>query len=81
MMATYIFRTSDLPKLGLNTDRGTDFYVWHQQWLAYRSLSGLANESAAKQVQALQLCFLRDTLNIVDNLGLTTAQRKKSSQP
>lgn len=77
MMATYTFCTSDLPELDLNTDRGTDFYVWHQQWLAYRSLSGLANESAAKQVQALQLCFLRDTLNIVDNLGLTTAQRKK----
>ena len=37
-MASYMFRTSDLPKLDINTDRGTDFQAWHQQWLAYRSL-------------------------------------------
>ena len=73
---TYTFRTSDLPKLDLDTDRGTDFQAWHQQWLAYRSLSCLGSESAAKQVQALHLCFSRETLNIVDNLGLTNAQKK-----
>ena len=73
---TYTFRTSDLPKLDLDTDRGTDFQAWHQQWLAYRSLSGLGSESAAKPVQALHLCFSRETLNIVDNLGLTNAQKK-----
>ena len=77
---TYNFRTSDLPKLDLDTDRGTDFQAWHQQWLAYRSLSGLSGESAARQVQALQLCFSRETLNIVDNLGLTNAQKKDQAQ-
>ena len=79
-MASYVFRTSDLPKLDIDTDRGTDFQAWHQQWLAYRSLSGLCNESAAKQVQALQLCFSRETLHIVENLGLTTAQQKDQAQ-
>ena len=77
---TYTFRTSDLPKLDLDTDRGTDFQAWHQQWLAYRSLSGLGSESAAKQVQALHLCLSRETLNIVDNLGLTNAQKKDQAQ-
>ena len=72
----YTFRTSDLPKLDLDTDRGTDFTAWHKQWLAYRSLSGLSGESAAKQVQALQLCFSRETLNIVENLGLTAAEKR-----
>ena len=72
MASSYVFRTSDLPKLDLDTDRGTDFQAWHQQWLAYRSLSSLSAEPAAKQVQALQLCFSRETLNVVDNLGLTT---------
>ena len=76
MASSYVFRTSDLPKLDLDTDRGTDFQAWHQQWLAYRSLSGLSAEPAAKQVQALQLCFSRETLNVVDNLGLTTDERK-----
>ena len=76
MASSYVFRTSDLPKLDLDTDRGTDFQAWHQQWLAYRSLSGLNAEPAAKRVQALQLCFSRETLNVVDNLGLTTDERK-----
>ena len=79
-MAAYIFRTSDLPKLDLDTDRGTDFQAWHQQWQAYCSLSGLSAEPAAKQVQALHLCFSRETLNIVENLGLTTAERKDQAQ-
>ena len=79
-MATYVFQTSDLPKLDLDVDRGTDFHAWHQQWLAYRSLSGLSAETPAKQVQALQLCFSRDTLNIVENLGLTTDQRKDQAE-
>ena len=76
----YTFRTSDLPKLELDTDRGTDFLAWQQQWLAYRSLSGLSGESAAKQVQAFQLCFSRETLNVVENLGLTNAQKKDQAQ-
>jgi hypothetical protein len=29
-MASYVFRTSDLPKLDIDTDRGTDFQAWHQ---------------------------------------------------
>lgn len=74
------FRTSDLPKLDLDTDRGTDFLAWQQQWLAYRSLSGLSGKPATKQVQALQLCFSRETLNIVENLGLTNAQKKDQAQ-
>ena len=80
MASTYVFRTSDLPKLDLDVDRGTDFHAWHQQWLAYRSLSGLSTEAAAKQVQALQLCFSRETLNVVDNLGLTTEQKQDQAQ-
>ena len=80
MATSYTFRTSDLPKLDLDTDRGTDFHAWQQQWLAYRSLLGLASESTAKQVQALQLYFSRETLNVVENLGLTNAQRKDRAQ-
>lgn len=80
MASSYVFRTSDLPKLDVDTDRGTDFLAWHQQWLAYRSLSGLSAEPAAKQVQALQLCFSRETLHVVDNLGLTTDERKDQAQ-
>ena len=40
------------------------------------SLSGLSEESSAKQVQALTLCFSRETLTIVNNLGLTTEEFK-----
>ena len=40
------------------------------------SLSGLSGESPEKQVQALMLCFSRETLTIVNNLGLTTEEFK-----
>ena len=72
--------TSDLPKLDLKTDRGTEIHAWPQRWPAYRSLLGLGGESAAKQLQALQLCFSRETLNLVENLGLTVTKRKDQAQ-
>ena len=72
---SYVFRQGDLPKLDLQVDRGTDFTAWKTQWEAYFSLSGLESQTTAKQVQALTLCLSRETLTIVDNLGLTAAQR------
>ena len=72
----YVFRQGDLPKLDLQSDRGTDFAAWKLQWDSYISLSGLAGEDAQKQVQALMLCFSRETLSIVQNLGLTEEEKK-----
>ena len=71
----FVFRLSDLPKLDLQVDRGTDFETWKTQWTSYLSLSGLAGESADTKVKALTLYFSRETLAIVDNLGLTTEQK------
>ena len=76
----YTICTRDLPKLDLDTDLSTDFQAWQQQSLAYRSLSGLSGDPAAKQVQGLQLCFSRDTFNSVENLGLSSAQKKNQAQ-
>ena len=70
----YVFRQGDLPRLDLQVDRGTDFAAWKAQWDAYISLSGLADEDAQKQVQALTLCFSRETLSIVHNPGLTEVE-------
>ena len=72
----YTFRQSDLPKLDLHIDRGTDFGAWQTQWESYCSLSGLGREAATKQVKALTLCFSREMLSIVQNLGLTEDQMK-----
>ena len=76
----YVFRQGDLPKLDLQTDRGTDFKAWRAQWEAYLSLSGLEGEEQSKQVKALTLCFSRETLTIVDNLGLTPGQRADAQE-
>lgn len=70
----YTFRQNDLPKLDIHVNRGTDFDAWRTQWEAYRNLSGLANVDATKQVQVLTLCLSRDTLAVVQNLGLSNAQ-------
>ena len=75
----YVFRLSDLPKLDFDVDRGTDFTAWTAQWTSYSTLSGLSEEPAATKVQALTLCFSRETLTVVDNLGLTTEERNDSS--
>ena len=71
----YVFRQGDLPKLDLQVDRGTDFSAWKSQWEAYLSLSGLGAQAMAKRVQALTLCFSRETVTIVENLGLSVDQR------
>jgi len=76
MSVDYTFRQGDLPKLDVQIDRGTDFIAWRTQWDAYGSLSGLDQQAAAKQVQALMLCFSRETLAVVHNLGLTEDQMK-----
>ena len=39
------------------------------------SLLGLSEESADKKVQALNLCFSRETLSIVQNLGLSDTKK------
>jgi hypothetical protein len=77
---SYAFRQGDLPKLDLQVDKGSDFKAWRSQWDAYFSLSGLDKEAAAKQVQALTLCFARETVTTVDNLGLTRRQRGSVSE-
>ena len=71
----YVFRLSDLPKLDLQVDRGTDFEAWKAQWTSYSTLSGLSGESGDTQVQALTLCFSRETLTVVNNLGLSADDR------
>ena len=75
-MSSYVFQQGDLPKLDLQIDHGSDFSAWQTQWESYTSLSGLSGESPEKQVQALTLCFSRETLTIVNNLGLTTEEFK-----
>ena len=72
---TYTFRQGGLLNLDLQVDRGSDFAAWELQWDSYCSLSGLADQDAAKQVQALTLCFSCDTLSVVQNLGLTDEER------
>ena len=75
----YVFRQGDLPRLDLQVDRGSDFQAWQAQWESYASLSGLSEESNDKQVKALTLCFSRETLTIVQNLGLNEEERTKVS--
>ena len=75
----YIFRQTDLPKLNIQVDQGLDFEAWKEQWTSYCTLSGLAGESAATQIQALTLCLLRETLTIVNNLGLTVEKKQDAS--
>ena len=75
----YTFCQSNLPKLDLNVDRGTDFAAWQAQWDSYCLLLGLVEEDTAKQIKALMLCLSRETLAVVHYLQLSKAQIKKLS--
>ena len=75
-MIPFIFYQSDLPKLDVRVDCGSDFMAWKAQWESYISFLGLSEESAKKQVQALTLCFSWEMLSIVQNLGLSDAEKK-----
>ena len=44
------------------------------------TLSGLADSDAAIQVHALQFCMSRETLTIIENRGLTDAQKADQAQ-
>ena len=59
------FRKSELPKLDINVDHGPRFESWKTQWESYCALSGLSNQTANIQIQALVLCMTRDTLTFV----------------
>ena len=60
----------------VQVDRSSDFTTWRVQWESYMSLSGLAEESNKKKVQAQTLCFLYETLSIVQNLRLSSDEMK-----
>lgn len=66
----FTFRQGDLD---LQVHRST---AWKDHWDSYVSLSELGKEPQAKQVKALTLCFSRETLTIVNNLGLTAEQKQ-----
>ena len=72
-MMPFVFRQGDLPRLDLQVDHSSDYTAWRSQWESYMSLSGL---SATKKIQALNLCFSRETLFIVQNLGLSDAEKE-----
>lgn len=78
--ASYTFRLGDLRKLDLQIDKGTDFTTdftaWRLQWKSYCSLSRLSREDPSRQVKALTMCFSRETLAFVQNLGLNNRQRE-----
>merc|ERR1739848_980862 len=64
-MEAWSFRKSELPKLDITVDHRHRFESWKTQWESYSSLSGLSNQTANIQVQALVLCVTRDTLTFV----------------
>ena len=70
----YTFRAGDLPKPDLDVDRGSDFLAREKQWNSYRILVG------SEAVHALHFCMSRETLTIVENLGLTDALRADQAQ-
>ena len=49
----YTFHLNDLPNLDLQVKKGMHFTILHLQLKYYSSLSGLAEEVASRQVEAL----------------------------
>ena len=73
----FTFRRSDIPRLDLDVDRGSNFKAWLEEWSAYHAVSGLSDQEAETQYHVLRLAFSRDTATVIDNLGLPNEDRKK----
>ena len=76
----YTYRQSDIPLLDIEVDRGTDFRAWKKEWESYVQLSGLHAEQDATKVHVLTRAFSRATITVVENLGLTDAQKADITQ-
>ena len=72
----FTYRASDLPRLDIQLDRGSDFDAWKEEWESYKLLSKLDKEEAAVQVATLNHCLSRETKMILSNLGLTNDEKK-----
>ena len=74
----YSNRPTSLSSTLIQVNRGEDLEAWNwkAQWTSYSTLSGMADESAATKVQVLTLCLSRETLAIVNNVGLSEEQRQ-----
>ena len=77
MSLPFTFRRSDILRLDLDVDRSSNFKAWLEEFSAYRAVSGLSNQEAETQYRVLRLAFSRDTVTVIDNLGLTDEDRKK----
>ena len=74
------YRKSELPKLDIAIDRGPRFAAWKIQWESYCALSGLLNQPASTQVQALTLCMSKDTVAFINTLGLSEEDMKDQAK-
>ena len=75
----FTFRRSDIPRLDLDIDSGSNFKAWLEEWTTYHALSGLNKQDGETQFYVLRLAFLRDTATVINNLGLPDEVRKNYS--
>ena len=73
---SFRFRQTEVPKLDLDGGKH-GFATWLQRWEDYTELSGLDLESAEKQSKVMRFCLDDETLNIVQNAGLSEAQKRR----
>ena len=73
----FTFRRSNIPKLDLDVDRGSNFKAWLEEWSAYIAVSELGKENADTKYHVLRLAFSREMASVVDNLGLPEDNKKK----
>ena len=61
----------------MDTDRGSAFTLWVEEWKAYSRMSDLGKENAATQYNVLRLALSRETALVVSNPGLSKDKNKK----
>ena len=66
----FTFRCSDIRKLDLDVDWGSNFKAWLEEWSAYIAVPGLSKENGDTKYHVLCLAFFYKTPSVGDNLGL-----------
>ena len=75
-MSSKNLKSDPPPKLDISVMRGNSFTTWREMWNDYVLVNDINEVDPAKKVAILRLNMVPETVEVVNNLGLSVADKK-----